>query len=283
MRAAQNLAVDAKALVKTYEGGVEAVRGISLQIPAGSVFGLVGPNGAGKSTVVRMLTTLCAPTSGTATVAGHDVVREPAAVRRAIGCVAQESGADVQATGRENLMLQGRVHGLRRGRELSLQALELLERFALTDVADRLVKTYSASMKRKLDVAMGLVHQPRVLFLDEPTTGLDPEARAEMREQIKELAWDRGLTILLTTHCLEEADQLAQRLAIIDKGRVVFEGTPDDGREQSAPPSGRRISGILPQHHRCHAGGQGSPLTPAVDLNATVPRVLTCLPDRVIT
>ena len=217
MLAAQNPAVDARELFKTYKGGVEAVRGISLQIPAGSVFGLLGPNGAGKSTMVKLLTTLSAPTSGTATVAGYDIVREQAAVRRAIGCVAQESGVDPQATGRENLLLQGRIYGLR-GRELNLQAVELLDRFALTDAADRLVKTYSGGMKRKLDVAMGLIHEPQVLFLDEPTTGLDPEARAEMWEQIKELAWDRGLTILLTTHYLEEADQLAQRLAIVDRG-----------------------------------------------------------------
>jgi ABC-2 type transport system ATP-binding protein len=227
MRPEQDLAVDARELVKTYKGGVEAVRGVTLQIPAGSVFGLLGPNGAGKSTIVKLLTTLSAPTSGTATVAGRDIVREPAAVRRAIGCVAQESGVDVQATGRENLLLQGRIYGMR-GRELNLQATELLDRFALTDAADRLVKTYSGGMKRKLDVAMGLVHEPRVLFLDEPTTGLDPEARAEMWEQIRELAWDRGLTILLTTHYLEEADQLAQRLAIVDKGRIVIEGSPDE-------------------------------------------------------
>ncbi|MBS2961971.1 ATP-binding cassette domain-containing protein [Actinocrinis puniceicyclus] len=227
MHAALNLAVDARELVKTYKGGVEAVRGISLRIPAGSVFGLLGPNGAGKSTVVKMLTTLSAPTSGTATVAGHDIVREPNAVRRAIGCVAQESGVDVQATGRENLMLQGRIYGLR-GRELNLQTIELLDRFTLTEAADRLVKTYSGGMKRKLDVAMGLIHQPQVLFLDEPTTGLDPEARAEMWEQLRELAWDRGLTILLTTHYLEEADQLAQRLAIVDRGRIVIEGSPDE-------------------------------------------------------
>jgi ABC-2 type transport system ATP-binding protein len=153
-----------------------------LQIPAGSVFGLLGPNGAGKSTVVKMLTTLSAPTAGSATVAGQDIVRNPNAVRRAIGCVAQQSGVDVQATGRENLTLQGRIYGLR-GRELNLQTIELLERFALTEAADRLVKTYSGGMKRKLDVAMGLVHQPRVLFLDEPTAGLDPEARAEMWDQ----------------------------------------------------------------------------------------------------
>jgi ABC-2 type transport system ATP-binding protein len=227
MFAERDLAVDARELFKTYKGGVEAVRGISLQIPSGSVFGLLGPNGAGKSTMVKLLTTLSAPTAGTATVAGHDIVREPAAVRRAIGCVAQESGVDVQATGRENLLLQGRIYGLR-GRELNLQVVELLDRFALSDAADRLVKTYSGGMKRKLDVAMGLIHQPRVLFLDEPTTGLDPEARTEMWDEIKELAWDRGLTILLTTHYLEEADQLAQRLAIVDKGRIVIEGTPDE-------------------------------------------------------
>ena len=224
---ANKLAVDARDLVKTYKGGVEAVRGISLEIPAGSVFGLLGPNGAGKSTIVKMLTTLSAPTSGTATVAGYDIVRAPTAVRSAIGCVAQESGVDVQATGRENLLLQGKIYGMR-GRELNLQAVELLDRFALTDAADRLVKTYSGGMKRKLDVAMGLIHQPQVLFLDEPTTGLDPEARAEMWEEIRELAWDRGLTILLTTHYLEEADQLAQRLAIVDKGRIVIEGTPNE-------------------------------------------------------
>jgi ABC-2 type transport system ATP-binding protein len=227
MSAAQDLAVDARGLVKTYKGGVEAVRGISLRIPAGSVFGLLGPNGAGKSTMVKMLTTLSAPTAGMARVAGHDVVREQAAVRRAIGCVAQESGVDPQATGRENLLLQGRIYGMR-GRELSLQTVELLDRFHLTEAADRLARTYSGGMKRKLDVAMGLIHEPRVLFLDEPTAGLDPEARAEMWEEIRELAWDRGLTILLTTHYLEEADQLAQRLAIVDQGRIVVEGSPDE-------------------------------------------------------
>jgi ABC-2 type transport system ATP-binding protein len=228
---AKNLAVDARDLVKTYEGGVEAVRGISLQIPTGSVFGLLGPNGAGKSTIVKMLSALSAPTSGSATVAGYDVVRAPTAVRQVIGCVTQESGVDVQATGRENLMLQGQICGMR-GRELNLQAVELLDRFSLTDAADRLVKTYSVGMKRKLDVAMGLIHQPQVLFLDEPTTGLDPEARAEMWEEIRELAWDRGLTILLTTRYLEEADQLAQRLAIVDKGRIIIEGTPNELRSE---------------------------------------------------
>ncbi len=227
MLAVRELAVDARGLVKTYEDGVEAVRGISLQIPIGSVFGLLGPSGAGKSTMVRLLTTLSAPTAGSATVAGHDIAREQAAVRRAIGCVAQESGVDLQTTGRENLLLQGRIYGLH-GRELRLQILELLDRFALAEAADRPVKTYSCAMRRKLDIAASLVHEPRVLFLDEPTAGLDPEARAELWEQIRELAWDRGLTILLTTRYLEEAERLAQQLVIVDEGRIVTRGTPDE-------------------------------------------------------
>jgi ABC-2 type transport system ATP-binding protein len=231
MSGERSTAIDAVELVKTYKGGVEAVRGISLRVPAGTVFGLLGPNGAGKSTVVKLLSTLSAPISGRATVAGFDIVREQGRVRRSIGCVAQQSGVDPHATGRENLTLQGRVHGLR-GRELALRVADLLDAFALTDAAERLVKTYSGGMKRKLDVAMGLVHEPKVLFLDEPTTGLDPEARAEMWDRIRELAWDRGLTILLTTHYLEEADQLGQRLAIVDRGRVVAEGTPDELKAQ---------------------------------------------------
>ena len=229
--AGESFAIEARDLVKTYKGGVEAVRGVSLRVPAGTVFGLLGPNGAGKSTLVKMLTTLSAPSGGTATVAGYDVVRQQRQVRRAIGCVAQNSGVDVQATGRENLLLQGRVYGMR-GAELDKKVDELLGRFGLGDVGRRFVKTYSGGMKRKLDVALGLVHAPRVLFLDEPTTGLDPEARAEMWEQIRELAWDQGLTILLTTHYLEEADQLARNLAIVDQGLVVTEGSPDALKSQ---------------------------------------------------
>ncbi|HTJ69475.1 MAG TPA: ATP-binding cassette domain-containing protein, partial [Actinospica sp.] len=162
---------------------------------------------------------------------GFDIVKQQKQVRRAIGCVAQNSGVDVQATGRENLLLQGRVYGMR-GAELNRRADELLLRFGLAEVSKRFVKTYSGGMKRKLDVALGLMHSPRVLFLDEPTTGLDPEARAEMWEQIRELAWDQGLTILLTTHYLEEADQLARNLAIVDQGRIVTQGTPDELKAQ---------------------------------------------------
>ncbi|HET9170276.1 MAG TPA: ATP-binding cassette domain-containing protein [Actinospica sp.] len=226
-----DIAIDARDLVKSYKGGVQAVRGVSLRIPAGTVFGLLGPNGAGKSTLVKMLTTLSAPTDGTASVAGFDIVKQQKQVRRAIGCVAQNSGVDVQATGRENLLLQGRVYGMR-GAELDKRADELLLRFGLAEVGKRFVKTYSGGMKRKLDVALGLMHSPQVLFLDEPTTGLDPEARSEMWEQIRELAWDQGLTILLTTHYLEEADQLARNLAIVDQGRIVTQGTPDELKAQ---------------------------------------------------
>jgi ABC-2 type transport system ATP-binding protein len=220
-------AIAARGLVKTYKGDVRALDGVSLAVEAGSVFGLLGPNGAGKSTAVKILTTLSRPDAGEASVAGHDVLRHPARVRLAIGCVAQKSGLDLQATGRENLLLQGRVYGMR-GAALRSRAQELMDRFGLADAADRTVRTYSGGMQRKLDVAVGLMHRPQVLFLDEPTTGLDPEARVDMWNEIARLAGDEGLTILMTTHYLEEADSLARRLAIVDRGKVVAEGTPDE-------------------------------------------------------
>jgi ABC-2 type transport system ATP-binding protein len=220
-------AIEARGLIKTYRGDVRALDGVSLAAEAGSVFGLLGPNGAGKSTAVKILTTLSRPDSGEAFVAGHDVLRHPARVRLAIGCVAQKSGLDLQATGRENLLLQGRVYGMR-GKALRSRAQELMDRFGLAEAADRTVKTYSGGMQRKLDVAVGLMHRPQVLFLDEPTTGLDPEARVDMWSEIARLAGDEGLTILMTTHYLEEADSLARRLAIVDRGKVVAEGTPDE-------------------------------------------------------
>jgi ABC-2 type transport system ATP-binding protein len=220
-------AIEARGLVKTYRGDVRALDGVSLAAAPGTVFGLLGPNGAGKSTMVKILTTLSRPDAGEAFVAGHDVVKQPAKVRLAIGAVAQKSGLDPQATGRENLILQGRVYGMRGG-ALRARAQELLERFGLDAAADRTVRTYSGGMQRKLDVAVGLMHRPQVLFLDEPTTGLDPEARVDMWHEIARLAGDEGLTILLTTHYLEEADRLAQRLAIVDRGHVVAEGTPDE-------------------------------------------------------
>jgi len=220
-------AIEARGLVKTYRGDVKALKGVSLAAAQGTVFGLLGPNGAGKSTTVKILTTLSRPDAGEAYVAGLDVVRQPGKVRLAIGAVAQKSGLDPQMTGRENLVLQGRVYGMR-GVALHSRAQELLERFGLEEAGDRTVRTYSGGMQRKLDVALGLMHRPQVLFLDEPTTGLDPEARVDMWHEIGRLAGDEGLTILMTTHYLEEADGLAQRLAIVDQGIVVAEGTPDE-------------------------------------------------------
>jgi ABC-2 type transport system ATP-binding protein len=219
-------AIEVEGLEKTYAKGVRALDGLSFVVEEGDVFGLLGPNGAGKSTTVRILVTLSTPDAGRATVAGRDVVREPNAVRHALGYVPQASGVDVNATGRENLMLQGQVQRVPHA-QLRTRIDELLETFGISEFADRIVRTYSGGMKRRLDVALGLVHRPKVLFLDEPTTGLDPEARAAMWGELERLAGDEGLTILLTTHYLEEADHLADRLAIVDRGRVVVEGTPD--------------------------------------------------------
>jgi ABC-2 type transport system ATP-binding protein len=217
-------AIEADALVKAY-GDVRALDGLSLAVPAGTIFGLLGPNGAGKSTTVRILSTLSRPDAGAARVAGHDVLADPAAVRRAIGCVGQRSGVDRDATGAENLRLQGQIHGLR-GRSLAARVDALLEQFGLSDAGGRFVRTYSGGMQRRLDIAMALVHRPQVLFLDEPTTGLDPEVRAEMWREIQEMSRE-GLSILLTTHYLEEADRLASELAIVDRGRVVAGGPPE--------------------------------------------------------
>jgi ABC-2 type transport system ATP-binding protein len=219
-------AIEVEDLRKTYAGGVEAVRGVSFAVRSGEVFALLGPNGAGKSTTVRILATLSDPTSGKARVAGLDVTREAREVRRRIGYVAQNSGVDLTATGRENLTLQGQLFRLS-GTRLKGRVDELLQLFQLETAADRPASTYSGGMKRRLDVAMGLIHDPEVLFLDEPTTGLDPESRAVMWKEVRRLA-QGGLTLLLTTHYLEEADQLAQRLAIVDGGRVVAEGTPEE-------------------------------------------------------
>jgi ABC-2 type transport system ATP-binding protein len=219
-------AIEAVDLRKSYGEDVQALDGLTFSVPAGTVFGLLGPNGAGKSTTVKILTTLAHPDSGSARVAGFDIQREPARVRESIGVVSQVGGLDREATGRENLRLQGQVFGMG-GRELETRIDELLEQFRLTDAGKRLVREYSGGMQRRLDVAQGLVHRPQVLFLDEPTTGLDPEVRAEMWEEIARLS-GAGLTVLLTTHYLEEADQLAAQLAIVDKGKVVAEGSPDE-------------------------------------------------------
>ncbi len=223
--------IDVVELVKTYPGDVKALQGLTFNASPGTIFGLLGPNGAGKSTIVKILTTLSRPDSGQARVCGIDVVQHPQQVRRLVGYVSQQSAVDPDATGRENLTLQGRLYGLK-SNELKLRIDDLLDGFDLNDAANRLVKTYSGGMKRKLDVAMGLVNQPRVLFLDEPTTGLDPEARADMWREIRRLAVQQGITILLTTHYLEEADQLAGRVAIIDRGNIVVEGTPEQLKQE---------------------------------------------------
>jgi ABC-2 type transport system ATP-binding protein len=219
-------AIVASELVKTYPPDVRALDGLSLSVAEGTIFGLLGPNGAGKSTTVRVLTTLSVPDTGAARVAGIDVLADPRRVRHAIGVVGQRPGSDPEATGRENLVLQGEFFGIG-GRELRRRVADSLERFGLADAADRRVKTYSGGMRRRLDVALGLINRPQVLFLDEPTTGLDPEARADMWREVARLTSDERITILLTTHYLEEADRLASQLAIVDRGRVVAQGSPD--------------------------------------------------------
>ena len=219
-------AVYAEALVRQF-GGVRAVDGVDLQIPAGEIYGFLGPNGAGKSTTVRMLCTLLAPTDGRALVAGHDVAAEPGRVRLRIGVALQDAALDPKQTGTELLRLQGRLYGLSR-RALARRLAELGELIELGDALDRPIGTYSGGMKRRLDLAAALVHNPEVVFLDEPTTGLDPASRARVWSEIRRLNQQLGMTIFLTTQYLEEADELAHRVGIIDLGRIVAEGTPAD-------------------------------------------------------
>jgi ABC-2 type transport system ATP-binding protein len=222
-------------LRKSYKSGkttVEAVRGVNLQVNDGEIFGFLGPNGAGKTTTLRMLTTLLPPTSGEAMVAGYDLRREPKNVRRRIGYVSQVGGVDRHATGRENLVLQAQLYGLSTS-EAKERTEILLKTLELDGFADRIASTYSGGQKRRLDLALGLVHQPRLVFLDEPTTGLDPQSRARLWDEVRRLR-DEGTTVFLTTHYLEEADELCDRLAIIDDGQIVTEGTPEELKRRIA-------------------------------------------------
>jgi ABC-2 type transport system ATP-binding protein len=229
-------AIEAIDLVRDFKKGPRAVDGIDLRVEPGEVYGFLGPNGAGKSTTVHMLTTLLPPTSGTARVAGHDVVDEGAEVRAVIGAALQEAALDPFLTGREHMKLQTALHGMR-GPEGRERGDALLERVGLTQAADRRVGGYSGGMKRRLDLALALVHRPRILFLDEPTTGLDPQSRSALWEEVQRLAGDRGVTVFLTTQYLEEADVLADRVGIIDHGRIVAEGTPEELKAEIGRPS----------------------------------------------
>ncbi len=218
--------IEAHGLVREFKKGPRAVDGIDLRVDPGEIYGFLGPNGAGKSTTVHMLTTLLPPTAGTATVAGYDVVKEGPQVRKAIGAALQEAALDPFLTGREHLRLQTTMHGIT-GEERSKRSDELLTRVGLTEAADRKVKGYSGGMKRRLDLALALVHRPRILFLDEPTTGLDVQSRTALWVEVGRLAKEEGVTVFLTTQYLEEADVLADRVGIIDHGRIVAEGTPE--------------------------------------------------------
>jgi ABC-2 type transport system ATP-binding protein len=218
-------AIEVRSLVREFKGGIHAVAGIDLDVETGEIYGFLGPNGAGKSTTVHVLTTLLPPTSGSARVGGFDVVKEGPAVRKAIGAALQEAALDPLLTGREHLKLQLALHGIPRN-ERPARTDELLERVGLRLAADRKVGGYSGGMKRRLDLALALAHRPRILFLDEPTTGLDPQSRSALWDEVIRLKRDEGVTVFLTTQYLEEADLLADRVGIIDHGRIVAEGTP---------------------------------------------------------
>ncbi len=228
--------IQVEGLVREYKKGPRAVDGIDLQVSPGEIYGFLGPNGAGKSTTVHVLTTLLPPTSGTARVAGFDVVHQGARVRASIGAALQEAALDPMLTGREHLRLQMALQGVPRG-ERAGRGEALLERVGLSDAADRKVKGYSGGMKRRLDLALALVHEPSILFLDEPTTGLDPQSRSALWEEVGRLANEEGVTVFLTTQYLEEADVLADRVGIIDRGHIVAEGTPASLKAEIARPS----------------------------------------------
>ncbi len=260
-------AIEVEQLVREFRKGPRAVDGIDLTVPPGEIYGFLGPNGAGKSTTVHMLTTLLPPTSGTARVGGHDIIREGPQVRAVIGAALQEAALDAILTGREHLLLQATLQGFPSD-ERQRRAQELLERVGLTEAADRRVGGYSGGMKRRLDLALALVHSPRILFLDEPTTGLDPQSRAALWEEVERLAHHEGMTVFLTTQYLEEADALADRIGIIDHGHIVAEGTPAQLKAEIGSPSvevtpcdegaGDRVAELLSRFGEMHRNGRGT-------------------------
>ncbi len=260
-------AIEVENLVREFRKGPRAVDGIDLAVSPGEIYGFLGPNGAGKSTTVLMLTTLLPPTSGHATVGGYDIVRQGAQVRASIGAALQEAALDAILTGREHLILQATLQGLP-GAERRRRAQALLERVGLTEAADRRVGGYSGGMKRRLDLALALVHSPRILFLDEPTTGLDVQSRTALWEEVARLAHDEGMTVFLTTQYLEEADILADRIGIIDHGSIVAEGTPAELKDEigspsvevtpTDPDSGNRLGDLLAGFGEMRRNGRGS-------------------------
>ena len=260
-------AIEVENLVREFRKGPRAVDGIDLAVSPGEIYGFLGPNGAGKSTTVLMLTTLLPPTSGRATVGGYDIVRQGAQVRATIGAALQEAALDAILTGREHLILQATLQGLP-APERRRRAQALLERVGLTEAADRRVGGYSGGMKRRLDLALALVHSPRILFLDEPTTGLDVQSRTALWEEVARLARDEGMTVFLTTQYLEEADVLADRIGIIDHGSIVAEGTPAELKAEigsptvevtpADPEAGDRLGELLAGFGEMRRNGRGS-------------------------
>ena len=258
---ATELMIQAEGLTKRY-GETQALAGVDFSVPAGTILGLLGPNGAGKTTAVRVLTTLARPDSGSATVAGIDVLKHPGEVRRHIGVAAQDATLDPLLTGRQNLVLIGELSDLGRA-DSRARAKELLAQFELTDAADRVVKGYSGGMRRRLDLAGSLMTRPPVLFLDEPTTGLDPTSRQRVWEAIRELLGE-GVTVLLTTQYLEEADELAHEIVVVDHGRVIAEGTPQELKEASR---GARLEVTLAEPHDAAVGAMAPLVSGPVEVS----------------
>ncbi|HEU4425600.1 MAG TPA: ATP-binding cassette domain-containing protein [Pilimelia sp.] len=263
-------------VTKQFRDGTRALDGLTLTLPTGTVYGLLGPNGAGKTTLIRILATLLRPDSGTVRIAGHDAVRHPARVRERIGLAGQFAAVDDHLTGRENIAMIGRLYGLSR-REAVRRAADIVDRIHLADAADRQVKTYSGGMRRRIDLAASLIGRPQVLFLDEPTTGVDPASRQDLWHLVRDLAAE-GTTVLLTTQYLDEADRLADRIAVIDHGRLLTEGTATELKDRTG---GAVVELDLPAHHQQIALTALQPLAPRHDRERD--RIVLPAPDGALT